>query len=115
LLGVIGYIVQFSMARLTTPWYAPVLATAGVLLTVVGFLMRPGVIRGVGALLVAAFCAFTWWSLVSFTRVPEYTGTAKAGQSIPSFTTTLADGQAITDADLRTGRPTVLTFFRGRW
>ena len=33
-LGVLGYVLQLSMQRLSTPWYLPISATLGVLLLV---------------------------------------------------------------------------------
>jgi hypothetical protein len=115
LLGIAAYAVQFSMKHLTTPWYVPILGTIGVILLIVGFLQRPTILRGLGLVLLSALCAFEWYALLSFSRVPAYTGATKAGGQIPAFSATLADGHVFTDADFRTGKPNVLLFYRGRW
>jgi hypothetical protein len=114
--GVIAYMVQFFvLGRLTTPWYAPILGTLAVLLMIAAFVERPTVARGLGAVLIGLLCAAEWYFLLVIAAVPAYAGPAQAGMAAPAFTTTVADGRAFTDADLRQGTPTVLLFFRGRW
>ncbi len=48
-------------------------------------------------------------------KLPAYAGPAQAGQTLPAFRTTLADGRAFTEQDLQDGAFSVLVFFRGRW
>src|SRR6516165_5784766 len=82
LLGLAGYIVQFSVKQLVVPWYAPILATVGVLLVLVACLRRPTVVRFLGLAVLTLLCAGEWYFLVSLSRLPEYTGPAKVGQSL---------------------------------
>lgn len=114
-LGIIIYAVQFQLLKqLTTPWYAPVLATVGVLFMLVAIRRRPSIVRLVGLALVGLVCVFEWHMLLSH-GLPKYVGPAEAGQSAPTFTATRADGSPFTDRDLAYGTPTALVFFRGRW
>ncbi|MEX2121249.1 MAG: redoxin domain-containing protein [Pirellulales bacterium] len=53
--------------------------------------------------------------MVSLAGLPAYDGPARAGEKIPAFRSTLADGRPFTQNDLQQGTPTVLVFFRGRW
>jgi hypothetical protein len=115
LLGVGAYFVQLGLKQLFTPWYAPALATLGVLLVFLAWRRRPTALRAVALLAVLALCALEWYFLVALTRLPAYTGPAQPGQQVPPFAATLADGRAFTDADLRQGTPTALVIFRGRW
>lgn len=123
LLGIVIFIVQSSLRIWAVPWYAPILATLGVLLAVFSVLQRRSVTRGVGLVLLALLCAGEWHFLIWGSKLPAYSGPVQAGQTIPHFETTLADGRLFTDADLRPGAPgsrpevngTVLVFFRGRW
>src|SRR5262249_13454055 len=101
--------------RQFVPWYIPVLTTIGLGLLLVSLSHRRNWWRYVAIGLVAAFCAFEWFALVSFVRLPDYTGPAVAMKKLPAFKTALADGRPFTQADLETGQATVLTFFRGRW
>jgi hypothetical protein len=114
-LGPIIYAVQFSMKNLTAPWYVPILATVGVLFMIVSVRQRRGILRIGGLVLFALFCGFQWYTMLVSTRVPPYTGPAQAGQPIPAFTASFANGQPFKAADLRNGTPTVLLFFRGHW
>jgi hypothetical protein len=109
------YAAQFQMRHLTTPWYAPILATMGVLLMVVSVVRRPGILRGIGLVLFALFCGMEWFMVLVALVTPAYSGPAQIGRTLPAFATELADGKTFTDKNLADGTPTVLLFFRGRW
>jgi hypothetical protein len=115
LLGPAIYILLFRMHHLWTPWYAPILATVGVLLMVVSVRQRWGIVRAVGLFLLALICGLEWFMVLVGSSTPLYTGPAKVGRQLPAFTTTLASGQAFSEKDLENGTSTVLVFFRGRW
>jgi hypothetical protein len=129
-LGPFLYAAQLgAAARTDTPWYAPVLATIGLALTIVALRRRPTVWRGIAIVFVAAFAVLQWWFLVYYVRLPPYTGPIAVGQPFPDFQARRADGTAFTRADLPAehgvvrgpqpnipaDRGTVLVFFRGRW
>jgi hypothetical protein len=114
-LGLVLYGIQFSRKEFVVPWYAPVLGTAGVLLMALAWRLRPTVWRVIGLGLFTLLVAGEWYFLLSLSKLPAYTGPARAGEVIPRFTTTRADGRPFTDRDLQQGSPTVLLFFRGRW
>jgi hypothetical protein len=114
-LGPALYYIQFRLEYLDTPWYVPILATAGVVLMVVSVWQRRGVVRIIGLALFLLVAGFEWHALLIGFRTPQYNGPAQPGQKIPAFATTLADGKAFTDRDLDKGIPTVLVFFRGHW
>jgi hypothetical protein len=115
LLGFALAVVQYSLKHLIVPWYVPVLTTLGVLLLLLSLAKRGTIPRIIAVVLVGVLAGFEWYFLVSLSRLPAYQGPARAGQQIPAFRTTLADGRAFTDKDLQDGKPSVLTFFRGRW
>jgi hypothetical protein len=116
LLGIALTFVQYNVLKQTMmPWYAPALATLGACLLLYSVIRRPGVIRVIALLLFAALAALEWYAISELTRLPEYKGPARAGAAIPAFETTLADGRPFTDEDLGDGKPSVFTFFRGRW
>ena len=117
------YIVQFQMLQRLfmpwyaqfMPWYAAVLSTVGVALMLYAVTRRAGVIRIIFLGLFAILCAFQWLFLVVFSKLPAYEGPARAGEKMPAFATTLADGRPLTDKDLTQGQASVLVFYRGRW
>jgi hypothetical protein len=111
-LGVAAYFVQFMALKiLTVPWYAPILATVGVIFLVVSFLRRHSLIRLI-TLVLLLFVAGAEWAFVGWmSRVPAYEGPA-IGQPLPDFAISTADGTALTNRDL-VGQPTVLVFYRG--
>jgi hypothetical protein len=113
-LGVVGYIVQVSLQRLTAPWYLPGLATLGVVCLVVSLWQARTIWRGLALLLVVLVAAGAWMLLVS-SRVPPYTGPIAAGKPFPPFATSRADGRAFTERDLEGEQENVLVSFRGRW
>jgi hypothetical protein len=115
ILGMALCVAQLSMKVLIVPWYLPVLGTLGALLLLSSVFRRRSVVRILAFGLIAFLATFEWLFLLSFSRLPAYEGPAQAGQQIPAFETTLADGSPLTDKDFQTGIPTVLVFFRGRW
>jgi hypothetical protein len=115
LVGVLAYGLQLGLKQLVVPWYLPVLGTVGVLMVLAAYWRRLTVTRFLSLGFLTLLCAGEWYFLVVMSRLPDYTGPAKVGQVLPSFTTQRADGQPFTDKDLQQGTPTVLLFFRGRW
>jgi hypothetical protein len=115
LLGPILNMVLMQMGRLDGLWYALALATVGVGLLLVAVIQRMGIARIVFLALFGLFCAFQWLLVVFISKLPAYEGPARAGDKLPAFTTTLADGSDFTEKDLESGQPTVLVFFRGHW
>jgi len=104
----------FGARILITPWYLPILGTAAAL----GVLYATS--RGwrwwrVGiTLLCVALAGFEWFSLLSATRLPAYTGPIAAGSALPAFHAVLADGTPIDESYFRQNRKTALVFFQGR-
>ncbi len=113
--GVVAYPVQMTAANLSTPWYAPALATVGTLLILVSLSKRVTVWRVVALLLVGAMAALNWWFVLSYTRLPGYSGPLAQGQPFPEFHATLADGTPFTRDNLKGDQNTVMIFFRGHW
>jgi hypothetical protein len=115
LLGPVLYGLQLAAGRLDVPWYAPALATLGAALTFVALRRRPNAWRVLTLLLVVGLAGLQWWFLVSYVRLPEYTGPVAAGQAFPDFAAKRADGSPFTRADLVGDPATALVFFRGHW
>jgi hypothetical protein len=115
LLGPAVVMAQFKLHNLVVPWYSPALATLGASLLFVAAIRRRSVLRIVALVLVAAFAGLQWYFLAVLMRLPEYTGPARAGEPIPAFHSTFADGRSFTEEDLHDGARHVLVFFRGRW
>jgi hypothetical protein len=113
-LGLIAYIVQVSLHRLTTPWYMPVAATVGLILLIVSLWQARTVLRVLALLLLLPLAGAEWMFLIG-TRLPAYTGPVTAGQPFPAFATMRADGTPFTQHDLEGDQNNVLVFFRGRW
>jgi hypothetical protein len=113
--GLVIYALQIRAKVLTTPWYVPVLATAGVALAVAALVRSRSAWRWAATVLLTLFAAAEWMFLLVLMSTPPYTGPAQAGQPFPAFTTTLADGSTFTQDNLRGEQNTVLVFFRGRW
>jgi hypothetical protein len=111
---VLGYVVQLSMQRLSTPWYLPISATLGVLLLVVSLWQARTVWR-MFALVLLVFLAGAEWLVLLRARLPAYAGPVVADQSFPAFTTARADGTPFTRRDLVGDQNSLLVFFRGRW
>jgi len=116
LLGFLLNFVQiFVLKFLVTPWYVPILATAGVLLALVSVRQRPTWTRVIALLALVLLSAGWWYFILSMSRLPEYKGPVQVDKEIPEFTTTFADGSSFTEKDLQKGTPTVLVFYRGHW
>lgn len=114
LLGLVGYAVQLAaLKQFFVPWYAPVLATAGVLAMLLAVRQRWSVLRVLGLVLALLLTAGEWFFLVSLSRAPTYAGPA-TGQHVPTFAAIRADGTSFSDRDLAS-QPTILVFFRGHW
>jgi hypothetical protein len=114
LLGLVLYIAQTVQFKvLVTPWYVPILFTAGVLLVLVSLRQRPTWTRLVALLALALLSAAEWYFILSISRLPEYKGPVQVDKKIPEFTTTFADGRPFTEKDLQKGTPTLLVFNRG--
>jgi cytochrome oxidase Cu insertion factor (SCO1/SenC/PrrC family) len=84
------------------------------ILAVVAFAKSPSIGRGVLALIVAGLGVLEAFFVARATLLPKYHGPIAIGSSFPAFAAQRANSAKFTDADIR-GRPTVLTFFRGRW
>jgi hypothetical protein len=113
-LGVVAYVVQFSLARLMLPWYMPTLAALGVVLVVMSLWERRTVWR-VLALLAVVLLTGAELALLYAMRLPPYTGPIEVGRPFPAFEARRADGTPLTHRDLAGDRNNVLVFFRGRW
>jgi hypothetical protein len=113
-LGVIAYVVQFSMERLTMPWYMPIAAVLGVLLVLASLWQARSVWRVVALLLVVLIAGAEGLFLIGM-RLPKYEGPVAEGQPFPAFKTARADGSEFTERDLQGDKHNVLVFFRGRW
>jgi hypothetical protein len=114
-LGIAAYVLQMKAAVLTTPWYAPALATLGTVLVLVALLRRPTVWRAGALLLVGLLTAGEWWFLLGASRLPTYAGPVAVDRPFPEFAAALADGTPFTHDNLKGDQDTVLVFFRGHW
>jgi len=115
ILGPILYMVQLWARILRTPWYVPVLATAGVALAFVAVLRRPNVWRILALAFCLAFAFIAWQFILVSSKLPAYTGPVATGVTLPAFTATLADGSPFNQDSLRGEQNTAMVFFRGRW
>ena len=115
LAGPVIYFVQINRQLLETPWYAPALASLGVLVMAVSVGQRGGRFRKVGLVVFVVVCGLEWYWLAVGTMNPVYHGPAQAGRALPPFTTTLADGKVFASEDLAKGGSSVLVFYRGHW
>src|SRR5262249_36943895 len=107
-------LLTFAAKILITPWYAPVLGTLGVALIILALTRRRSIWRWTAVVIFTLLVGFQWWALLAM-RLPAYTGPVKDGQPFPASATTLADGSAFTQADLKGDQSTVMVFFRGHW
>ena len=107
-------LLTFAAKILIAPWYAPILGTLGVALIILALTRSRSIWRWAAAMIFTAFVGFQWWAVLAM-RTPAYTGPVKDGEPFPAFATTLADGSAFTQDDLKGDRNTVMVFFRGRW
>jgi hypothetical protein len=110
-----AYVLQLRLRYLGTPWYLPLLATAGVALMGVSLWRRRGVVRGLILVPFLLLCGMEWFFVAVASRTPPYAGPARPGRAVPRFATTRADGSSFTQEELAKGTATVLVFFRGRW
>ena len=113
--GIAIYAFQIQAKVLRSPWYIPILATAGLLLIILALLQSRSVIRWLFAVFFTLFAAMLWVVFGVLMNVPEYTGPVKVEQPFPNFSTTFADGSAFTQDNLKGSQNTVMVFFRGRW
>jgi hypothetical protein len=107
-------LLTFAAKILITPWYAPLLGSVGVALIILALTRSRSIWRWTAVVIVTLFVAFQWYILLAM-RTPAYTGPVKDGEPFPAFATTLADGAAFTQDDLKGGQNTVMVFFRGHW
>jgi hypothetical protein len=118
LLGPALIVAQFSLKRLSMPWYSPALATLGACLLLASLVRRRTVVRFLALVLVVGVAAFQWYALAVLMKLPAYAGPVVEGTHLPSFHSEVVDEQGarpFTDADLRDGSRRVMVFFRGRW
>jgi hypothetical protein len=113
--GIVIYVVQFSLKQFVTPWYTPILGTAGLVFMAVSVWQRKGILRLIGFVLLGLFCGLQWYFVGFETKVPPYAGPARTGQELPAFSARLAGGMPFTNKDLGKETPTVLVFYRGHW
>jgi hypothetical protein len=114
--GLIGFAVQILLLRaMLVPWYAPVLGTAGTGLLVWSLLRAWSIPRIIAVVLIGLLTGFEWYTVAIGSKLPDYKGPVRAGDSLPAFATTLADGSPFTQDNLKGDQNTVLVFFRGRW
>jgi hypothetical protein len=109
------YIFQLQAKVLRTPWYMPIMATAGLLLIAFAVVQSRSVLRSIAVVVFALFAVLEWVAFLFLVNVPDYTGPVKVEQPFPNFSTTLADGSAFTQDNLKGNQNTVMVFFRGRW
>ena len=110
----LNMVLMFAAKILVTAWYAPLLGTLGVALIIVALMRSRSIWRWTALVVYTLFVAFQWWALLAM-RLPAYAGPVKDGQAFPAFATTLADGSAFTQDDLKGDQNTVMVFFRGHW
>jgi hypothetical protein len=133
LFGLVGaplYAVQLTaLHRTDTPWYLPILGTIGAAFAILAVRRRKTTWRMIGFVFVAGLAAAQWWFLLSYVRLPTYSGPVAAGKEFPDFAARRADGTTVTgadlwnhaaffrgnNADLPPDHAMVLVFFRGRW
>jgi hypothetical protein len=113
-LGIAAYAVQFLMARLTAPWYLPIITTIGTVLIVAALWQQRSIWRVLALVLVVLLAGAEWTFLLAL-RHPAYSGPAVVGKEFPTFATVRSDGTPFTNRDLEGDANTVFVFFRGRW
>jgi hypothetical protein len=114
-LGPVWYAVQIRLKNLGSPWYVPILSSAGVLLLILSLWRRRGIVRTVFLIVFGVVCGFEWFTFTVAARSPAYTGPAQPGRKVPNFAARLADGTPFTTSELEKGTSTVLVFYRGHW
>jgi hypothetical protein len=111
---VLSMVLMFAGKILITAWYAPILGTLGLVLIVLALKRSRSIWRWTAVVIFTLFVGFEWFVVFAM-RLPAYTGPVKARQTFPAFATTLADGSAFTQDDLKGDQDTVMVFFRGHW
>src|SRR5262245_17039805 len=111
---VLMILLTFAAKILITNWYAPLLGTLGVALIVLALMRSRSIWRWTALVIFTLLAGFQWWALFAM-GLPAYTGPVKNGETFPAFATTLADGSAFTQAELRGDQNTVMVFYRGHW
>jgi hypothetical protein len=113
-LGIVGYVIQFSLQRLMLPWYLPAAALLGVALVVASLWKRRTVWRVLALVMVMLLAGLELLALNEL-RLPPYTGPIAVGQPFPAFEARRLDGMPFTQNDLVGDQHHALVFFRGRW
>jgi hypothetical protein len=114
-LGPILYVMQVALARvLTVPWYMLFTAAAGMGLLLYALVQARTGWRIAGLIVGGLLTAAQVLVLFGETLAP-YNGPAQAGQPMPEFSSTLADGKPFTTEQLKGNQDNALVFFRGRW
>jgi hypothetical protein len=113
-LGVVAYVAQVSLRRLSWPWYMPALAIVGVGLVAIALREKRTAWRWL-ALLVLVLLTWSELALLHAMRLPAYAGAVAVGKPFPAFEAKLPNGTPFTHNDLAGGPDNVLVFFRGRW
>ncbi len=113
-IGPVLYTIQIGAKHLTVPWYAPILATVGLALSLFAVVQARSAWRFVGLGLCGLLAAGQWFVVLS-SRLPAYTGPVSVGHTLPEFSATLADGTHFDPSDLVGEQNTAMVFFRGRW
>ena len=111
---VLNVLLTFAAKILITNWYGPLLGSLGLALIVLALVRSRSIWRWIAVVIFTLLVGFQWFALLAM-RLPDYTGPVKDGQLFPAFATTLADGSAFTQDDLKGDRNTVMVFFRGHW
>ncbi len=111
---VLMILLTFVAKILITNWYSPLLGTLGVALIVLALMRSRSIWRWTALVLFTLVAGFGWWALFAM-GLPAYTGPVKNGEPFPAFATTLADGSAFTQDNLKGDQNTVMVFFRGHW
>jgi hypothetical protein len=114
LLGIVAYVIQFSLRRLMLPWYMPAAALLGVALVVASLRKHRTVWRVLALVVVVLLAGFELLALNAM-RLPPYTGPIAEGRPFPAFEARRADGTPFTQDDLIGDQHQALVFFRGRW
>jgi hypothetical protein len=114
--GIPLYFVQLmALGRTDSPWYAPVMASLGVVMVFLALLRRASLGRWLVLSLMVALMAGEWWFLLRYVRLPAYNGPVSSGQPFPKFRAMRADGSNFANTNLIGDRTTALVFFRGHW
>lgn len=114
LLGIVAFVVQMNLHRLSVPWYMPIMALIGAVLIGVSLRERRTTWRVITLGFVVLLGGFELFALNAL-RLPPYTGPIAVGKPFPVFKASLADGTAFTQENLTGDHDTALVFFRGRW